>query len=66
MQIRPAVYDVLTDSVACRDDDALLYLKTLYKLGLTYTTPYEMLTKLNYQSVRVARQEVQSAYPELR
>lgn len=66
MQIKSVVYDILTDSVACRDDDALLYLKVLYKLWLTYTTPYEMLTVLNYQSVRVARQETQAEFPELR
>lgn len=66
MQIKSVVYDILKDSVACRDDDPLLYLKVLYKLWLTYTTPYEMLTVLNYQSVRATRQELQSEFPELR
>lgn len=66
MLIKPAVYNVLKESVASRDDDALLYLKVLYRLWLTYTTPYEMLTVLNYQSVRATRQELQTVYPELR
>lgn len=66
MQIRDAVKIVLTESIACRDDDPLLYLKVLHVLGIEYTTPYYMLTLLNYQSVRVARQEVQAEFPELR
>jgi len=66
MQIKDAVKIVLTESVACRDDDPLLYLKVLHVLGIEYTTPYYMLTLLNYQSVRVARQEVQAEFPELR
>ncbi len=66
MQIKDAVKIVLTESVACRDDDPLLYLKVLHLLGIEYTTPYYMLTLLNYQSVRVSRQEVQAEFPELR
>lgn len=65
-KIKVTVENLLKTVPNTRDNDPLLYMMVAQELGIEYAEPYELLTKLSYQSVRAHRQNLQMNNEELR
>jgi len=66
MNIKEAVEYLLKTRPILRDDDPALYCEVVRHLKIRYTSLYEALTNLSYQSVRAFRQNLQMNDENLR
>lgn len=64
--IKSIVEKLLKNNRIYRDDDPALYCEVVRELKTRYTSLYEALTKVSYQSVRATRQNLQMLNEDLR
>jgi hypothetical protein len=64
--IKEIVERLLETRPMYRDDDPALYCAVVRELKTRYTSLYEALTKVSYQSVRATRQNLQMLNEDLR
>jgi hypothetical protein len=64
--IKEIVERLLKTKPMYRDDDPALYCEVVKQLKTKYSSLYEVLTKVSYQSVRATRQNLQMLNEDLR